>query len=116
MPASRQTSTSLVASSTPLSPQARKNSLPPPNVPAPKLRAETFKPECPSCRYSIYRLSTLFLPGCYDSNMRLNRAMIFVKDINRMTAFYANTLGLKPVEETRMENWVEFEAGAARFS
>ena len=40
MPASRQTSTSLVASSTPLSPQARKNSLPPPNVPAPKLRAE----------------------------------------------------------------------------
>jgi len=28
--------------------------------------------------------------------MRLNRATIFVKDINRMTAFYANTLGLKP--------------------
>jgi len=25
-------------------------------------------------------------------------------------------IGLKPVEETRMENWVEFEAGAARFS
>jgi catechol 2,3-dioxygenase-like lactoylglutathione lyase family enzyme len=48
--------------------------------------------------------------------MRLNRAVIFVKDINRMTAFYANTLGLKPVEETRMENWVEFDAGAAKFS
>ena len=42
--------------------------------------------------------------------------MIFVKDIHRMATFYGNTLGLRPVEETRMENWVEFEAGAARFS
>jgi catechol 2,3-dioxygenase-like lactoylglutathione lyase family enzyme len=52
----------------------------------------------------------------YDPNMRLNRAMIYVKDINRMATFYGNTLGLKPVEETRMENWVEFEAGPTRFS
>jgi catechol 2,3-dioxygenase-like lactoylglutathione lyase family enzyme len=52
----------------------------------------------------------------YDSNMRLNRAMIYVKDLNLMAAFYANTLGLKPVEETRTQNWVEFEAGAAKFS
>ena len=43
--------------------------------------------------------------------MRLARAMIFVKDLNRMTAFYAGTLGLKLIEETRMDNWVEFEAG-----
>lgn len=48
--------------------------------------------------------------------MRLNRAMIYVKDIDRMAAFYGNTLGLKPIEETRMENWVEFEAGAATFA
>jgi len=48
--------------------------------------------------------------------MRLNRAMIFVKDIHRMAEFYTNTLGLRPIEETRMENWVEFEAGATRFS
>ena len=52
----------------------------------------------------------------YDSNMRLNQAMIYVKDLNRMAAFYGNTLGLKPVEETRMENWVEFETGATKFS
>jgi catechol 2,3-dioxygenase-like lactoylglutathione lyase family enzyme len=48
--------------------------------------------------------------------MRLNRAMIYVKDLNRMAAFYGNTLGLKPVEETRMENWLEFEAGATKFA
>ena len=52
----------------------------------------------------------------YDSNMRLNRAMIYVKDIDRMAAFYGNTLGLKPIEETRLENWVEFEAGATTFA
>ena len=48
--------------------------------------------------------------------MRLNRAMIYVKDVNRMAAFYGHTLGLKPIEETRMENWVEFEAGAIKFA
>jgi predicted enzyme related to lactoylglutathione lyase len=42
--------------------------------------------------------------------------MIYVKDLNRMAAFYGNVLGLKPIEETRMENWVEFEAGATKFS
>src|ERR1700744_5641001 len=58
-PLSRQISISLLASSTPVSPQARKNSLPPPNVPAPKLRTGTFKPEWPSCLYSIWALSTI---------------------------------------------------------
>jgi catechol 2,3-dioxygenase-like lactoylglutathione lyase family enzyme len=48
--------------------------------------------------------------------MRLNRAMIFVKDLDRMADFYTNTLGLKPIEETRMQNWVEFDSGNARFS
>ena len=48
--------------------------------------------------------------------MRLNRVMIYVKDIDRMTAFYGNALGLKPIEETRMEDWVEFEAGATKFA
>ncbi len=33
-----------------------------------------------------------------------------------MVAFYGNTLGLKPIEETRLENWVEFEAGATTFA
>ena len=48
--------------------------------------------------------------------MRLISAMIFVKDLPRMAAFYENTLGLKPIAETRLDNWVEFEAGPARFS
>ena len=48
--------------------------------------------------------------------MRLTRAMIFVKDLPRMEAFYAGTLGLKPVEATRLNNWVEFAAGPAGFS
>ena len=42
--------------------------------------------------------------------------MIYVKDLDRMAAFYGNTLGLKPIEETRMENWVEFEAGTTKFA
>ena len=46
--------------------------------------------------------------------MRLNQAMIYVKDLNRMAAFYEGVLGLNPIEETRMENWVEFEAGVAK--
>jgi len=42
--------------------------------------------------------------------------MIYVKDIDCMAAFYGNTLGLKPIEETRTENWVEFEAGDIKFA
>jgi predicted enzyme related to lactoylglutathione lyase len=48
--------------------------------------------------------------------MQLRGAMIFVKDLNRMVDFYANTIGFKAVDQTRMETWVEFESGAARFS
>ena len=33
-----------------------------------------------------------------------------------MAAFYGDTLGLKPIEETRLESWVEFEAGATTFA
>src|ERR1700749_4394275 len=52
-PASRQISTSRVASATSLAPQALKNSFPPPNVPVPKLSTGTFNPDPPSCLYSI---------------------------------------------------------------
>ncbi len=48
--------------------------------------------------------------------MRLNHAMIFVKDLPRMTAFYSAALRLQPIEETRLDNWVEFDTGSARFS
>ena len=48
--------------------------------------------------------------------MRLDGAMLFVKDLHRMTAFYREVLGLQLVEETRREDWVEFTGGEARFS
>ncbi len=47
-PASRQMSTSRVASATSLAPQALKNSLAPPNVPVPRLSTGTIRPERPS--------------------------------------------------------------------
>lgn len=48
--------------------------------------------------------------------MRLLRALIYVSDLERMTAFYRDTLGLKPITETRMDSYVEFDAGAATFA
>ena len=48
--------------------------------------------------------------------MHLNRTMIFVKDLGRMTAFYKNPLGLPIIEATRQPNYVEFATGAAIFS
>src|ERR1700683_798018 len=48
-PASRQISTSRVASATSLAPQALKKSVPPPNVPVPKLSTGTFKQSVPRC-------------------------------------------------------------------
>jgi catechol 2,3-dioxygenase-like lactoylglutathione lyase family enzyme len=48
--------------------------------------------------------------------MRLDGAMLFVKDLDRMTAFYRDVLGLQPVEATRLDDWVEFDGDGARFS
>jgi len=48
--------------------------------------------------------------------MRLDGTMLFVKDLDRMTAFYRDVLGLEPIEETRLENWVEFRHHGVRFS
>lgn len=48
--------------------------------------------------------------------MRFDGAMLFVKDLGRMTAFYSDVLGLQPIEETRLDNWVEFKGDGARFS
>jgi catechol 2,3-dioxygenase-like lactoylglutathione lyase family enzyme len=39
--------------------------------------------------------------------------MIYVKDLDGMSAFYSDTLGLKPVEETRSDTWAELESGGA---
>src|ERR1700753_1683358 len=53
MPASRQISTIFFPSATSVLPHARKNSLAPPKVAAPKLRTETLRPEPPRRRYSM---------------------------------------------------------------
>lgn len=42
--------------------------------------------------------------------------MLFVKDLDQMTAFYRDVLGLEPIEETRLEDWVEFRGEGVRFS
>ena len=52
-PASRQMSTSRVASATSVAPHALKNSLLPPKVPVPRLSTGTLNPDPPSYRYSI---------------------------------------------------------------
>jgi len=48
--------------------------------------------------------------------MRLQRAMFYVKDLDRMVSFYGETLGLKVIEETRAGDFVEFDAGGTRFA
>ena len=48
--------------------------------------------------------------------MRMEGAMLFVKNLGEMTAFYRDVIGLRPIEETRREDWIEFDAGGARFA
>jgi catechol 2,3-dioxygenase-like lactoylglutathione lyase family enzyme len=48
--------------------------------------------------------------------MQFDGAMLFVKDLDRMTAFYRDILQLHPIEETRVDDWVEFKGDGARFS
>jgi catechol 2,3-dioxygenase-like lactoylglutathione lyase family enzyme len=48
--------------------------------------------------------------------MGLDQAMLFVKDLDRMTAFYRDVMGFEPVEETRLEDWVELRTGGAGLS
>ena len=47
--------------------------------------------------------------------MRLGLVLIYVKDLDRMAAFYGEILGLRAIESTRTESWVEFGAGGIRF-
>ncbi len=42
--------------------------------------------------------------------------MLYVKDLPRMVEFYEGSLGLKPIGETRLDTWVEFDAGGSRFA
>src|SRR5262245_65556905 len=41
----------------------------------------------------------------------LRRAMIFAKDLERMTRFYRDGLGLRVVQQTLASDWVELDAG-----
>jgi catechol 2,3-dioxygenase-like lactoylglutathione lyase family enzyme len=43
--------------------------------------------------------------------MRLRRAIIFTKNIERMTAFYRDALGLIPLPDKSSEGWLELDAG-----
>lgn len=44
----------------------------------------------------------------------MKRVIIFVKDLPRMSAFYGTVLGLKAIDETRIDTYLEFEAGTIR--
>jgi catechol 2,3-dioxygenase-like lactoylglutathione lyase family enzyme len=48
--------------------------------------------------------------------MRLTAALLYVKDLQRMAAFYSDMLGLKPIDETRLDTWLEFDAGGSGFA
>ena len=49
--------------------------------------------------------------------MRFEQAMLFVVDLERMTAFYRDVLGLEPIQATRLEDWIEFHPqGGAPFA
>ena len=43
--------------------------------------------------------------------MKLRRTILFAKDMDRMTAFYRDGLGLREIPETRQDGWIEFDAG-----
>src|SRR3954462_14812298 len=42
--------------------------------------------------------------------------MIYVKDLPLMATFYREKLGLKPIDDGRLDSWVEFDAGGASFA
>jgi predicted enzyme related to lactoylglutathione lyase len=48
--------------------------------------------------------------------MRLAGAMVFVVDLEAMTAFYRDVIGFAPIAGTRLADWVEFDTGATRFA
>jgi predicted enzyme related to lactoylglutathione lyase len=48
--------------------------------------------------------------------MKLQLAMIFAKDLARLTAFYRDLLGLPVVNAESQPGWVVFDAGGARFA
>src|SRR5262245_37433742 len=52
----------------------------------------------------------------YRLPMRLSSAMVYVKDLPRMRAFYGEMLGVKPSNDTWTDSWTEFDAGGVLFA
>ncbi|MFN8633184.1 MAG: VOC family protein [Chloroflexota bacterium] len=48
--------------------------------------------------------------------MQLRRPIIFAKDLQRMTAFYRDGVGLRFVPECSTDRWSELDAGGARLA
>ncbi len=48
--------------------------------------------------------------------MKLRMAMVFAKDMQRMTAFYRDGLGLRFLPDESKPDWSEFDAGGTKFS
>ena len=48
--------------------------------------------------------------------MQLAGAMLFVVDLAAMEAFYRDAVGFVPVEDTRLDDWVEFDTGETSFA
>lgn len=49
-------------------------------------------------------------------NVRLGKAMIFAKDLQRMAEFYHEALGLPLIPGTSAPGWVELDAGGVRLA
>lgn len=49
-------------------------------------------------------------------SVELRRAILFVKDMDRMAAFYGKTLGLERIPEGGGAEWLEYDAGGARLA
>ena len=47
--------------------------------------------------------------------MQLSGAVLFVRDLPAMTAFYRDVLGMTPVAGEQTTDWVEFDAGGTSF-
>jgi catechol 2,3-dioxygenase-like lactoylglutathione lyase family enzyme len=48
--------------------------------------------------------------------MKLSLAMVFAKDMAKMTTFYRDGMGLRLIAERSNEEWSEFDAGGAGFA
>ena len=48
--------------------------------------------------------------------MQLDGVMLFVAELEPMVAFYRDVIGFPVVEDTRLDDWVEFDTGEVRFA